>query len=175
MEQHFLPRIRVFYGFSLFQLLIVLTIISILTISSVPTFIELYQKYHLKTTAQNLYYVLQYAKSESIKNNSSIYVDFQTGDNWCYGVNSGSTCNCNTINSCSLGRYATSQTEDLDLSLSGVSNHTIQFEGTHGAVTSSAIVTFTIHGQTNALGIKVNRLGSLLLCSSTLSGYPSCS
>ncbi len=174
MEHYFLLGIRIFYGFSFIQLMTVLAILSILTLASAPSFIELYQQYHLVTTTQNLYYVMQYAKSEAIKNNNTVYVEFQTGDNWCYGVNLGATCDCTVTNSCSLGSYATPQTQDLSFSSAGANNHAVYFEGTHGAADTSSTLTFTVYGQSKALSIKVNRLGSLLVCSSTISGYPSC-
>jgi Tfp pilus assembly protein FimT len=161
-------------GFSLIQLLLVLVSLSILMIASVPAFIDLYQQYHLRTTAQHLYYVLQYAKSEAIKNNNRVYVDFQTGDNWCYGLNTNTTCDCTSTTNCTLGRYASSQSGDLNLSSSGITNHTIYFEGSHGAAEVNGTISFTLFGQTTSLSVKINRLGSLKLCSSTLSGYPSC-
>ena len=157
-------------------MMIVLSIIIILTIAAVPGFISLYQERHLVSEAQNLYYALQYARSEAIKNNQTVYVFFQTGDSWCYGMNPNTTCNCNTTNSCTLGTDAVSKTQGLSLTTTGLTNNnTLTFEGTHGLTNITSTVTFTIYGKTPSATLKISPLGNMQICSATLSGYPTCS
>jgi Tfp pilus assembly protein FimT len=161
-------------GYGLIEVLLIMAIVIILTVAAVPTFLDLYQRYHLSSTAQQLRYTLQYAKSAAIKNNQTIYFVFQTGDNWCYGLNAGATCNCSIANSCTLGTVAATKTQDLTLSLSSIVSP-IQFVGVNGTTLTSGVIYFTIYGQSNAIGVKMNGLGNAKLCSSTLSGYPTCS
>lgn len=162
-------------GLSLIEILIALSIVIILTVATVPTFINLYQEHHLKSYIQNLNYVLQYARSEAIKNNQTVYVNFQTGDNWCYGINAGTNCSCNVATSCGLGTYVAPRSQDLSLSTSGLSNQSLTFEGTHGATNTSSTLTFSLYGKTSSITIKITALGNLQYCSSTYSEYPTCS
>lgn len=161
-------------GFSLFEFMIALSIVIILTIIAVPVFIKVYQEYHVSTATQHLYQVLQYARTSAIQKNQTVYVNFQTGDSWCYGVNPGSSCSCNVANSCTLGSYSATKTQDLTLSTSGLSGGNLTFEGTHGAANITSTITFTQYSGTTALGINVTPFGNLQLCSSTISGYSAC-
>jgi len=154
--------------------MIALSVVIILTITAVPAFIQAYQEYHVSTTTQQLYQVLQYARSAAIENNQTIYVNFQVGDNWCYGVNAGSSCSCNIANNCTLGSYSAPKVHDLTLSTTGLTGNNLTFEGTHGAANVTSTITFTLYGGTVALGMDVTPFGDMQLCSSTIHGYSAC-
>jgi prepilin-type N-terminal cleavage/methylation domain-containing protein len=160
-------------GFTLVELLVVLVITTILAVTAVPSFITYLQTNRLTTASQNLYYTLQYARSEALKRNTTVYVSFQTGSNWCYGINPGSTCSCNTANSCTLGSTTANSASQLTLSATGLVSNAVHFEPNHGAAGSSSTITFT-NAQSVAMSVKVRLLGSLLLCSSQVSGYSAC-
>lgn len=166
---------RRLHGFTLIEILVTLSVAILLVVGAVPIFGDLYQRYHLSAEARSLYFALQYARSEAVKNNSNVYVSFATGDNWCYGINTGSACNCATPSACGFGATATQKTQDLSLSLTGISGTSIYFDGTRGAVSQDGVVTFTVYGQSNNVGVKISSLGNMVLCSSTISGYPACS
>lgn len=161
-------------GITLLELIISLTIIIILTVTAVPLFFELYKNHRLASTAESLYYTLQFARSEAVKRNSNVYVSFTTGDSWCYGVNVGSTCNCATSGSCSLGSVSAPSSQTLSLSAVGLGGSYVYFEGTHGAANASGSLTFTLYGGSNLITTSIGRLGSLQICSTGLSGYTSC-
>lgn len=161
-------------GFTLFEFMITLSIVIILTVIAVPVFIQVYQEYQVSTATQNLYQVLQYARSAAIENNQTVYINFQTGDNWCYGVNAGSSCSCNVANNCTLGSYSAPKTQDLTLATTGLTGSNLTFEGTHGAANVTSTITFTKYSGTTALGIDISPFGNLQLCSSTISGYSAC-
>jgi prepilin-type N-terminal cleavage/methylation domain-containing protein len=161
-------------GVSFLELLVVLSIIAILTMMAVPAFTSFLENKRLVATNQNLYYALQLARSEAVKRNTTVYFVMQTGDNWCYGSNSGSTCNCSTAGSCALGSVTTPRAQQTTLSTTGIVSNTIQFEGTRGSIGSSSLVTFTLYGQSINMSVKITALGNLSLCSSTVSGYSAC-
>ena len=166
--------LRNYQGFTLLELLVVLGVTIILTLVSVPTFVSLVQRHRLTATAENFYYELQYARTEAIKRNATVYVSFTTGDNWCYGVNVGSNCNCGTAGSCSLGTVSANAPQQVSISQSGYGNGYIAFEGTHGGANASGSVTFTLYQQTSLITISIGLMGNAQMCSTGIGGYTAC-
>lgn len=158
-------------GLSFIELMIVIIIICILAIMAIPSFIAQIQRYRLTSTMQEMYYYLTFARSEALKEAKTIYVSFQTGNNWCYGINSGSACNCSSPSACGLGSY-TPSSQLTTLSLSGIT--TLTFEGSRGTTNNAGTITLTVTGGSLSMGIDVGTLGNLTLCSNTISGYPTC-
>jgi Tfp pilus assembly protein FimT len=161
-------------GMTLVELLVILSITAILVTLSIPLFTSYVQKRRLVGVTENLYSFLQYARSEAVKRNANVYVSFVTGDNWCYGMNAGSACNCSVANNCGLGTTSAEQTHVLNLTTSGLASNSIYFEGTHGAANASGTVTFTIYNQSPYIKITIGRLGSLQTCANDVSGYQGC-
>ncbi|HVY53477.1 MAG TPA: GspH/FimT family pseudopilin [Gammaproteobacteria bacterium] len=160
-----------YQGLSLLELMITLAIVIILAVLATPSFLSFIQQYRLTSTIQGLYYNLQYARSEAIKRGSSIYVSFQTGSSWCYGINNGSACNCSNPTSCALGTY-TSPSTLTTLTLSGFNS--LIFESSRGAANASGTITLTVTGGVKSMGIDIGTMGNLQLCSNNISGYPVC-
>ncbi len=166
------PRSR---GINLIELLIALAIIFILTLLAVPLFINLIQNYRLSATADLLQYNIQFVRSKAVENNANVYISFTTGDTWCYGMNSGSACDCSNPSSCGLGTVSYSQAQRMSLSTTGMGSNSIYFEGSHGAANSSGSVTFTKYGSSSPLvTITIGRLGNTQICSTGISGYTAC-
>lgn len=163
-------------GFTVIELLVVIAITVILIELALPSFITFGQRFRITATAQSLYYALQQARTEAIKRNQSVYVNFNTTDPWCYGMNNASACNCATNSpACSLGITTAPRTQDMTMTTSGLSSNSLQFENTRGALNNGkTIITFTIYGGTTAMSVEVTALGNMFLCSSTISGYPAC-
>lgn len=159
-------------GFSLVELLTVLLIVVVLTAIAVPLFTDFNQEHRLTTVSENLYYFLQQARSEAVKNNTTVYVSFQTGSSWCYGANAGSACTCNVAGSCSLGTTNASTAQDISLSTSGLSGNSVTFDGTRAATNASSTITFTLSSK--AITAKISALGNIQLCSADISGYATC-
>jgi Tfp pilus assembly protein FimT len=151
--------------------LLIITIIIILAVIAIPNFIQFMQRYRLISTIEGIYYNLQYARSAAIKGNVVVYVTFNTGSSWCYGINSGSACTCTTPSSCDLGSY-TPPSDLTTLSLSGFSS--LNFEGSRGGASSSGTITLTVTGGSESMGIDIGTLGNIKICSNNISGYPSC-
>lgn len=161
-------------GINLIELLVALSIVIILTVIAIPSFREMYIEYRLTTAAQKLYYVLQYARSEAIKNNTTVYAVFQTGSTWCYGANVNATCNCSVANNCGLGAESSSTLPDVSLSTTGMNGNNLHFEGTHGSTYTASTVSFSFTGDTKSITLKIGSLGNMQICSGTVSGYPTC-
>lgn len=161
-------------GFTLIELLVVFFIVAVLTVLALPTLLSFSREHRVTMYAQDLYYALQFARSQAIKTNSTVYVNFQTTDNWCYGINQGSNCTCNISNSCGLTVVSAPQLADMTLTATGLTNNSISFEPTQGAAGAKSVITFTAYGQTTAMSVEIPIMGNVLLCSTTIAGYPTC-
>lgn len=152
--------------------MIIVIIVGILALIAVPNFISFMQRYRLVTTIQSIYYNLQYARSEALKRGTTVYLSFQTGSNWCYGINTGSACTCTNPSSCNLGSFTPSSAQLTTLSLSGFNS--LNFEGTRGGASAAGTLTLTVTSGTASMGIDVGTVGNLQMCSNNISGYPVC-
>lgn len=161
-------------GLTLIELLVTLAMVTIMALIAIPSFRSLIEYYRITTAADNLYATLQYARTESIKRNTNIYVSFTTGDTWCYGVNTGSTCNCATAGSCNLGATSAPAAQLLTLSATGLSSNSIFFDNTHGGASNATTITFTLYGQSSLITTSLSRLGNISTCSTGISGYTAC-
>lgn len=160
-------------GFTLIELLIVIAVLGITMIIAVPSYVSYLQTNRLKGATQQLYQSLYYARTEAIKRNATVYVSFQTGSSWCYGSNPSATCSCNVANSCVIGATQAPSSNQLSLSATGLTNNAVSFEPNHGAASGNPTITLTASNG-NAMGIKIGYLGSLTICSSSVTGYPAC-
>jgi type IV fimbrial biogenesis protein FimT len=90
-------------GFTLAELLISLAIFSIVTAISITSYQHLLSDQSLSHAAKQIYYTLKLAKTEAIKRNQKIYVQFcQQQMIWKVGVSETAGCDCFTANSCQL-------------------------------------------------------------------------
>lgn len=162
-------------GITLLEIITSVVILGILALIAMPLFTSFVQNYRVSTAGDNLYFYLQYARSEAVKRNANIYVSFTTGDTWCYGINVGSACNCSVPSGCSLGSSSYQSAQQFSLSTSGFSGSSIYFEGSHGAANSSGSVTFTQYGLSSPLiTVSFGRLGNLTICTTNINGYTAC-
>lgn len=161
-------------GITLLELLVALSIMVILTVAAIPSLTSLVKNRRLTAIADTLYYDLQNARSEALKQNAVIYVSFVTGNNWCYGMKAGSTCNCAVAGSCDLGSTSASSSQLVTLSATGYGSNYVTFEGSHGAANSSGSLTFTLYQGTNLIKLSIGALGNIQMCSTGISGYTAC-
>ncbi|MHB1948171.1 MAG: GspH/FimT family protein [Gammaproteobacteria bacterium] len=161
-------------GITLTEMLIAILIIVIITLISIPSITNLLNNHRLDATAETLYYNLQYARTEALKRNALVYVSFTTGDNWCYGLNAGASCDCTTAGSCGLGAVAPTSSGQITLTQSGYGSGYISFEGSHGAANNNGSLTMTLTGGSSLITLTIGKLGDIQMCSTDISGYNPC-
>jgi type IV fimbrial biogenesis protein FimT len=161
-------------GITLTELLISLTIIIILSTVAIPSFLTLLKHHRTKNTAEELFNFLNYARSEAIKRNTPVYISFSSGNNWCYGINISTPCDCNIPSSCNLGSQRASNANQTSLSLIGYPNNHFYFEGSRGAASESGTIMLNVYGSNSAVNIKIGLLGNISQCANGLSGYAPC-
>ena len=161
-------------GITLIELLVMMATVIILTLLAIPSFRSLIEYYRITTATDSLYAAIQYARTESVKRNTTVYMSFTTGDSWCYGMNTGSTCNCATAGSCNLGSTSAGAAQLLTLSATGLASNSFYFDTTHGGASSAVTFTYTLYGQSSLITMSVSRLGNISTCSTGISGYTAC-
>ena len=168
-------------GFSLLEIMLILGIVSIIAGYSFISFSEIIEKQKLKSAGEIIFSDLRLAQSEAIKRNDTVYVSFTKDENnWCYGINIGSNCDCTNLNECKIDdiRKVSSNEKFKGISLqkakfAGDKEYTA-FDPKNGFAQADGIKNGTIWLQSKngtQLAIVVNRLGRVRFCSPTLLEY----
>lgn len=124
---------------------------------------------------------LKLAKSEAKTRNKNIYVSFSDpGENWCYGINEDSPCDCTQADQCKLrgvnkvfnnNNFRNIQLQKARFAGGGSST---AFDPKRGFATGNGSKNGTIWLK-NTIGeqiaVIINRLGRIRFCSPTLGGY----
>lgn len=83
-------------GFTLIELMIGVAVLAILLSVAVPSFQNLIERRRVTAAAESILSALQLARSEAIKQNSTVEVNFDTEDSgaWCYGLDDDLSTEC---------------------------------------------------------------------------------
>jgi type IV fimbrial biogenesis protein FimT len=154
-------------GFTLTELMITVAIIGILASIAVPSFMDMIKRARLKTAAESIYADLQYAKMQSVKQNTAIRLIFTKASDtsWCYGVTDQDDCDCNDT-SCSIIENGTailkvtssSELSDMQLTSAAV---TFSFNPIRSTASNSEMILFN---GTNYLRVKTSIFGKISYC-----------
>lgn len=165
------------YGFTLLELMVTLSVMSILALIAVPSFVGMHDRYHLKGTVDTLYADLQFARSEAVRRNGAVFIGFSTGASWCYGLDSESACSCATQGDCDLKVVSAADYPAVTLASTTFSGAVTSFKPRLGTVSKAGTVVFQSSKGKEARAI-VSPLGRVSRCSpagsASITYYPSC-
>ena len=143
-------------GFTLIELMITLTVLGIIAAIALPSFKSILDGRKLVGAGDNLYSALQYARSESIKQNTDIQFQVNAGA-WCYGVDDdGANCDCTNPATCTIdGVIKVYDDSDFgDVLLSNATVNEIIFDARNGEPDTNAEFTFSLpDGRTRKVNI----------------------
>lgn len=171
-------------GMTLIEFLVVLLIVSILATLALPVFMSALHKHRAKNAVETLHANLRIAKTEAIKRNQPINVNFKVssdGASWCYGLNQVSNCDCSVAGSChldSVEKVVSSSdfpNTKMQTSLSSPGNR-LTFDHVRG-IMDSTFGTIRFYTEENEeVRLIINRLARFRFCSpagdANISGYP---
>lgn len=171
---------KLFKAFTIIEALTVITILGILLAVATTSYQTLIERKRLKSATETLYGDLKFIRSESMKRQADLYVSFQAGANWCYGVDDTAACDCGTANDCQIDGaekvVRSTDYREVSMALTGFTtaggNRYIQFEGIRGVASDSGSVTFSLNAKTVVLS--TNKMGLVQTCSNKLVSYNAC-
>jgi type IV fimbrial biogenesis protein FimT len=170
-------------GITLIEFLAVLLIVSILAALGLPAFTSALHKHRAKSAAETLHAHLRIAKTEAIKRNQQIHVNFNIsadGTTWCYGLRQESTCDCSVASSChldSVEKVVSSSdfpNTKMQTSLSAPGNR-LTFDNVRGIMDSTFGNIRFYTAENKEVRLIVNRLARFRFCSpagdANIAGY----
>jgi len=179
-------------GFTLIELLIAVVILGVLVAMAAPSMFSILENRKLKGAAEKAFADFQFVKTEAIKRNTPVRLDFTgfgSGNNWCYGFKINADCDCTETDSsqsnfCEIdGIKKVVNQDDYDGSVT-LANVSVPFSGfasfnpIRGNVTAGSTtdrdIEFTLENNSK-IKIIVSSLGRIRICSdNSVGGYNSC-
>jgi len=184
---------KVLNGFTLIELMVVIAVLAIIATVAVPGMGNFLDSNKLRGATSQLYADLQYARSESIKQNSNISISLSSngGTSWCYGISTNASCDCTVTdpadaNACTLPQSGTNilktgYSSDFNgvriISPSGTNQIIATFDPVRGIATAAGSVVFESHNNLET-HVTVSVLGKVSACTPSgaknVTGYSAC-
>lgn len=178
-------------GVTLIELMIVIVITAVLLTFAIPAFQDTIDRNRLKAVTDTLYGDFQFAKTEAIKRNEQIIVDFTTsngGATWCYGLKpSATSCNCNqtsvsAADACVIDNVLkvvkSTDYSSVSITPAGIVSPAadFSFDNVRGTVNGGNVTLNSARAKETK--VVLSGLGRIRICSTSgtpnVSGYPVC-
>jgi type IV fimbrial biogenesis protein FimT len=164
-------------GFTLVEMMVTVTVASVLAMVAVPNMQPMMQKRQLEGAASEVYNNLLLLRSQAVEKNRRAFVNFnESGTAWTYGLNEGASCTPTVSGTCVLNgtervyQGSTWKTVTLDQAFAG---NELYFEPRRGA--ASAYGTITLTSAAGEIRVIVSPIGYIWACSDKgLGGYKAC-
>ncbi len=175
-------RNRVQSGFTLIELLVAISVLAILLVIAVPSFLDFFERSRLRGATDDISALVSTARSEAVKSGRNVTIGF-TGDAnvWCVGANQAATpavgasyvtsasCDCSTAGSCNVDgieRVVRSSDYNNVTMASFPSPASFDIDSKQGAVTdlSTNSATFISPNSSFRLQLTVSALGQTSSC-----------
>ena len=167
------------YGFTLIELMVTIVVATILLLVAVPSFNNLVDTNRLMSATSMLYSDLQFARSEAIRNNNQVQLNFNQAAS-CYGMILGTAaCDCTVTstaatNFCGLKRVTSANLGSITVvSFASPTG----FDPVRGMILSATAGSVTLQSASGKQArVNIGLLGRISLCSpaGTTGVYPSC-
>ncbi len=167
------------YGITLIELIVVIAIWVILFTLAIPSFQQYFKRQKLNGIADNLHFLLRYAKAESAKKSQRMWLKIQVNENddkiWRVALTDTTACEFTAANPCLINgivrEYTNAQYQGVSLktNVNSISIDPIRGRGNAGTIR------FALNGMN--IEFRKNTYGNHKVCtnfSATNSRYPAC-
>jgi len=184
MRAHPNPKSRRIGGFTLVEMMVTVSVATILTVVAVPNMQGMMQRRQLEGAAGEVYANLLLMRSQAIEKNRTVFVNFGgSGLNWLYGLDDRTACAPSTAGDCKLNtnddgsggnervyRGSAWKTVTLTQPFTGGA---LSFESRRGLPSGSGTIRMTsVAGE---IDVSVSPIGYVSICSpQRLGGYTTC-
>lgn len=154
-------------GVSLIESLIVVSILMMLALFAVPSFVEWRTLTDYNNLMTRIASLAKFGRALAISERTAVTLVIEPGTSGCLGLTSGTDCQCNMTNSCTLfgleKRVLVSPSK-ATISTSTGEKVTVTFDGTHGMSFSQALTVNVTRAEYSGKLI-VSNLGRVRFCS----------
>ncbi|MDR2876642.1 MAG: GspH/FimT family pseudopilin [Chromatiales bacterium] len=173
-SQHALCR-----GFTLIELMLVISLIAIVLTSSLPSFSALIDRQRLRAAGADVHAALLLARGEALRRDTTVAVSFAPATSlapWCYGMNDAGPCDCRTSSNCvNTGMPARIRQggdfPGVALTTNFTPQQTAVFHPARGTATPGTV---RLSNNAGNLHIVVSSLGRIRICSPEGRDFPAC-
>lgn len=168
-------------GFTLIELMVTITVLAIFLTIGIPSFFDTIEKQRVRNAVEKVYADLNFARSQAIKANRTLFFTINPGADWCYGIDDTAACDCTVANDCQVegGARVSTATDfnntTLTTTLDALPDTAILFDPRRGLPNNAGDIVITSSGGLVA-EVRMNAIGRLSICSDQARlGYPACS
>ena len=170
-------------GFTLLELLITITVLALIMTFGIPNLTGFFEKQRVTGAAQAFLSDIQYARAESIKQNTDVIIQVNEAQ-WCYGLDDtpvASPCGCAGASaaSCTINgnQYAVTSDRFPDVVMTeniSTTDNIITFDPARGTLSPAATVNFS--SGSSAVSVIWSTVGRARICATSGSswGYDEC-
>lgn len=167
------PRYTSSRGFTLFELLLAVAILSLAVVLAVPAMDTMAERRQTIAAVERIYSELQLARSTAVAMSQPIFMNISSGDNWALGVSNDASCDPTDNNpACAIPDvennnpvtrlYSVSDNDNVRVSSGG---NQITFFSQRGTATPTNIVVTSLGDIGYVVNIVVRPLGQVSVCS----------
>ncbi|GAB3192653.1 pilus assembly FimT family protein [Hydrogenophaga aquatica] len=166
-------------GVTLIELMVTIAVVAIIAAIAAPPLMAMRDQHRIRSAAEAVYAHLQFARTESVKQDRNLWVHANTGTSWCIGISNATGCDCNTAGSCRFGPAAAlvehnvASGDFVGISLAATQTD-FEFNSRRGTVVTGGGTTITLTGANSYQAqISTDLTGRIRLCGN-MGRYPAC-